>query len=65
MDAVIGIGLTCWLVQPDSWYEDTYPVKTTIINSTVVVSSAHYVIFQVASVQTSVCGSCKTAGGVK
>jgi hypothetical protein len=65
MDAVIGIGSTCWLVQPDSWCGDTYPAKTTFINNVVVVSHAHYAILQVVSVQTSVCGSCKTAGGVR
>lgn len=65
MDVVIGIDLTCWLAQPDSWYGDTCPAKTTLISHAAVVSCVQYVIPQVVSVQTFVCGRCRTAGGVR
>lgn len=65
MDVVIGIDLTCWLVQPDSWCGDICPAKTTLINDAAAVSYVHYALLQVVSVQTFVCVSCRAAGGVR
>jgi len=66
MDVVIGIDLTCWLAQPDSWCGDTCPAKTTLINH-----AAVYLVFITLSYTSScvssnfVYGSCRTAGGVR